>query len=290
MKVGYVSTNYSIGCDADKTLRLSSLLPDKVLKVSLSNLECLRKILAWNLEHGITFFRISSNTVPFASHPKLNLDWRRELQHVLGEIGDFVREHSMRISMHPGQFVVINSHRDDVVRSSLEELMYHADLLDLMGLRDAHVQIHVGSSKGGKAQSLDRFIHTYQQLPENVKSKLVIENDDRIFNVKDCLELSSRIKIPVVLDNLHHSLNNSGESFIEAFEKVRLTWTERPMLDYSEQERGAKPGVHASTLSEDNFAKFAEGLDGVDVMLEVKDKEKSALKAVRILREMGKLE
>ncbi len=287
MKVGYVSTNYSL-CKADSTIRLSSLSRDAVLKTSISNLECLKRTLLWNLDHEILFFRISSKTIPFASHPKATFDWRDELSSLLGEVGEVIRENGIRVSMHPGQYVVINSQKRDVVESSIAELRYHADLLDAMGV-EGRIQIHVGSSSGGKEEALKRFEVNFQSLPDKVKRRMAIENDDRIFTVKDCLRLYQTLKVPVILDNLHQSLNNDGETFSEALEMVRKTWKERPMIDYSTQQ-GSKRGVHASTLDVDHFREFVKSVDEVDIMLEIKDKEKSALKAVEVLKEIGKLD
>lgn len=133
MKIGYVSTNYSLDCRADATFRLKSLTETKVLETASSNLNCLKRILAWNVEHGILFFRISSNTIPFASHPKNTTNWRDELRDLLKEIGSYVRNNGIRVSMHPGQYTVINSERREIIEASIKELEYHADLLDLMG-------------------------------------------------------------------------------------------------------------------------------------------------------------
>ncbi|BBL47339.1 MULTISPECIES: hypothetical protein [Metallosphaera] len=133
VKIGYVSTNYSLDCRADATFRLKSLTETKVLETASSNLNCLKRILAWNVEHGILFFRISSNTIPFASHPKNTTNWRDELRDLLKEIGSYVRNNGIRVSMHPGQYTVINSERREIIEASIKELEYHADLLDLMG-------------------------------------------------------------------------------------------------------------------------------------------------------------
>lgn len=289
MRVGYVSTNYSLGCKADKTIKLSSLSEERVLKVSSSNLLCLKNILEWNLKHEILFFRISSNTIPLASHPKFHVNWKDKLSHILGDIGDFIKENSIRISMHPGQYVVLNSVREEVVRSSIMELKYHADLLDSMGI-EGKIQIHVGSYMNGKEESLNRFIENFRKLPSNISKRLVIENDDKVFSVKDCLWISERTGIPVIFDNLHHSILNNGESLNDALSLVRRTWKDRPMIDYSEQEPGEKPGVHATTINEENFRRFVNEVDEVDIMLEVKDKEISALKAVKVLKELNKLD
>ncbi|BBG23129.1 UV DNA damage endonuclease [Sulfuracidifex tepidarius] len=285
MKIGYVSTNRSL-CKADSTVKLDHL--ERVKGVANSNLECLKRTLEWNVEHDILFFRISSNTIPFASHPKMTFDWRKEMRGLLEEVGEVIREKSIRISMHPGQYTVLNSERGEVVRSSIEELKYHADLLDLMGV-EGKIQIHVGSSKGGKEEGVRRFVENFSLLPENLRNRLVVENDDRVYTVRDCLEVWRGTGIPIVLDNLHHSLNNDGESLEEALDLVRGTWRGTPMMDYSSQEPGERRGVHASTLSETDFRDFLKVVKDVDVMLEIKDKEASALKAVRIAKEMNKI-
>jgi UV DNA damage endonuclease len=281
MKVGYVSTNYSL-CRADRTFRLSSLTVERAREVGISNLECLMDTLKWNVEHGIYFFRISSNTIPFASHPKMLWDWRTEVKSTLEEIGDFIKDNGIRISMHPGQYVVINSERKEVIDSSFMELKYHADLLDLMGV-EGYIQIHLGSSKG---DAIGRFVGNFFALPENVRKRLAIENDDKVFNVSHCLHVSSLTGVPVVFDNLHHKVNGNNDTLHEALEKVRLTWKGRPMVDYSE---GNSQGVHSDSIT-DAFERFAEEVDDVDIMLEVRDKERSALKAVEILRRLGKLD
>jgi len=286
VKIGYVSTNRSL-CKADSTVRLDHL--EKVREVSERNLRCLKRTLIWNIDHDILFFRISSNTIPFASHPKMTLNWRDELGDQLRSVGDIIMGR-IRISMHPGQYVVLNSNRREVVESSVAELKYHADLLDSMGV-DGYIQIHVGSSQGGKKEGLRRFQENFYLLPENVMKRLAIENDDRVYTVSDCLNLWDVLRTPVVFDNLHHDLNNNGESLEDALRMVRNTWKgSRPMTDYSSQEVGEKSGVHASTLSISHFLDYVKRVDNVDVMLEIKDKEKSALRAVEILKEIGKLD
>nr|WP_256202116.1 hypothetical protein [Sulfuracidifex metallicus] len=100
-------------------MRLDHL--EKVREVSERNLNCLKRTLIWNMDHDILFFRISSNTIPFASHPKMSLNWRDELGDQLRSVGDVIMGR-IRISMHPGQYVVLNSNRREVVESSVAEL------------------------------------------------------------------------------------------------------------------------------------------------------------------------
>jgi UV DNA damage endonuclease len=118
---------------------------------------------------------------------------------------------------------------------------------------------------------------------------LVIENDDRSFSLKDCLSVHQKIGIPVIFDAFHHQCLNSGETLRQGLQHSGTTWKKSdgvPMVDYSSQQRGQRPGSHAKTLNTTMFRNFlheAKGLD-FDLMLEIKDKETSALKALKILK------
>lgn len=291
MKIGYVSTNYSLDCRADATFRLKNLTEEKVLDTASSNLNCLKRILAWNVEHVILFFRISSNTIPFASHPKNTTNWRDELRDLLKEIGSYVRNNGIRVSMHPGQYTVINSERREIIEASIRELEYHANLLDIMGV-EGYIQIHVGGRSSGKESGIERFVRGFSLLPENVAKRLAVENDDKIYTLRDCLSLHRELGVPVVFDNLHHQVNGNGETLSEAFSLAKDTWRGTPMTDYSSQEPGQMPGVHANTLDENDFREYIGEISRIgdaDIMLEIRDKERSALRAVEILKAVNLL-
>jgi UV DNA damage endonuclease len=117
-----------------------------------------------------------------------------------------------------------------------------------------------------------------------VRRRLAVENDDRLFTVADCLEISRRTGVPVLFDAFHHRLNNRGEGEAEALARAAATWKRRhgpPMVDYSSQKQGARPGSHAESIDLRHFARFIAGCAGIDfdIMLEIKDKERSALRA-----------
>jgi UV DNA damage endonuclease len=123
-----------------------------------------------------------------------------------------------------------------------------------------------------------------------VKRRLVVENDERSYGLADCIEVSAGTGAPVVFDTLHHAANNRGEKLREALIAAGSTWAEKdglPMVDYSSQKKGGKPGAHAYALDADDFRAFLEAARGLDrdVMLEVKDKERSALEALSIIRD-----
>jgi UV DNA damage endonuclease len=195
--------------------------------------------------------------------------------------------------MHPDQFVLINALKEDIVERSVKELEYHCAVLDEMNLdRTAKIQIHVGGVYGDKGQAIERFVDRYHTLSAALKRRLIVENDDRLFSLKDCLSLHSKIGIPVLFDCFHHQCLNHGETVRQGLAAAAETWQKGdgvPLFDYSSQQRGQRVGTHARTIDVSHFAQVlyeTHGLD-FDIMLEIKDKEKSALKALEILKEFA---
>lgn len=294
MKLGYPCINRGIGCTANSTFRLASYSEERLTQTVRNNLDCLATILNYNVQKGFMFFRISSDVIPFASHPVCTFDWAGHFSPQLENIGKFIRKHNMRISMHPDQFVLINALKDDVVERSLRELEYHCTLLNEMGLdRTAKIQIHVGGVYGDKRSAMDRFIERYNSLSKSLKSRLVIENDDRSYRLKDCMSVHEKIGIPIIFDAFHHECLNNGETLRQGLQLAATTWKKSdgiPMVDYSSQQPGHRLGTHATSIDLQLFHEFlnqTRGLD-FDIMLEIKDKEKSALKALEVLRAFRK--
>ena len=290
MKIGYPCINRGIGCTASSTFRLATYSDERLIQKVENNLDCLFKILQYNVRNGFYFFRISSDLVPFASHPVCTVDWAGHFRGQFRKVGEFIEEHDIRISMHPDQFVVINAQKDDVVERSVWELEYHCIVLDEMALDStAKIQIHVGGVYGDKRSATNRFIERYSSLSKSLKSRLVIENDDRSYSLEDCLSVHEKIGIPILFDAFHHQCLNNGETLRQGLQLSGSTWKESdgiPMVDYSSQQKGQRPGSHAKTLNKAIFKKFlleTKGLD-FDLMLEIKDKEASAFKALKILR------
>jgi UV DNA damage endonuclease len=295
MKLGYPCINWAIGCKGDRTFRLKSYSEERLIDTVENNLQCLMKMLAFNVEHTLLFFRITSDLVPFASHPVNQFDWQGYFTQQFQEIGTFIRTHGMRISMHPDQFTLINSIRTEVFERSLKELMYHVQVLDLMELdMSAKIQIHVGGVYDNKAKSMQRFIRRFNDLDERIQKRLVIENDDTLYTLEDCLQIHRETGIPVLFDVYHHELNNTGETVREAFELFTKTWTEKdgvPMVDYSSQQPHGRKGKHAESIDLNSFKQFIKETEDFDfdIMLEIKDKEKSAVKAVDLLKAEGRV-
>ena len=290
MKIGYPCINRSIGCKSDSTFRLKNYSDERLKSTFESNLNCLKNILKFNWENDLFFFRITSELVPFASHPICKFSWQDYFKGTLKEIGWFIKEYNFRISMHPDQFIVLNTKREDVLNNSINELKYHADVLDGMGLDYCHkIQIHVGGVYGDKERSINRFIERFKGLENRIKKRLVIENDHRSYTLGDCLDINGKVGIPVLFDYFHHQLNSSGEDLQVALGLVSDTWRKKdgiPMVDYSSQHPEKRLQSHAERIDIADFKNFiieSRPYD-IDIMLEIKDKENSALEALKVVK------
>ena len=288
MRIGYPCINRTIGCSPARTFRLASYSEERLKVTVKENLTCLRSILDYNVRHGILFFRITSDIVPFASHPVCRFPWQEYLSGMFRAIGAYIRSNALRISMHPDQFVLLNTPKDDVLQRSIDDLRYQVQVLDLLGLdASAKIQIHVGGVYGDKKRSMERFVENYLTLDTAIRRRLVIENDERLYTAADCCAISEVTGVPVLFDAFHHSVHNNGEKIPDIMGQVSATWQKEdgiPMVDYSSQQAGKRPGAHAETIDSGDFSRFLAmtGTCDMDVMLEIKDKEKSALQALRI--------
>jgi UV DNA damage endonuclease len=301
MKIGYPCINNSIPRNASSTFRLASYSENRLVQTLKNNLIHLNQILKYNVQNNLLFFRISSDLIPFASHPICKLNWRRIFRSEFEEIGDFIKSHNIRVSMHPDQFVILNSPITKTVENSINELKYHSSILDAMCLDEtAKIQIHVGGVYKNKQEAIDRFVRTFIDINKfvdsSIKKRLVIENDDRLYSLMDCLSINQETGIPIVFDVFNHELLNNDEPLRMAIQKAMSTWIMSydglPIVDYSSQnkvnggENKGRRGRHTETIDLKLFNRFLKATQDLDfdLMLEIKDKEESALKALESVR------
>ena len=300
MRIGYPCINLTIGCKSDSTFRLKSYTDERLVSTVEHNLDCLQRILQFNVEHDILFFRITSDLVPFASHAICRFNWQSYFRDRFAVIGNFITRHKIRVSMHPGQYTVLNSPDTAVIERSKKELLYHQQVLDALGIdTSAKMQVHIGGVYDNRPASMARFIEVYSNLDEDIRKRLVIENDDLRYTLRDCMEVHEKTGIPVLFDVFHHELNSSGESIGDAFSAFTRTWKKEdgiPMVDYSSGDGAGVRIKHAGSIDIDLFQGLLKqtGKYDFDIMLEIKDKEQSALKAVKAAshdkRFIGKVE
>jgi UV DNA damage endonuclease len=295
MRIGYPCINNSIGCTASRTFRLRSYSPERLVSTVKENLSCLKLTLEFNDNNNLLFFRIGSGLIPFASHEICKICWQSYFLKELKEIGNFIKKHHMRISMHPDQFVLINAKDSLIVKRSIRELEYHTQVLDLMSLdRTAKIQIHAGGVYNDKNASIKRFVESYRSLDKRIKNRLVIENDDHLYSVNDCMNIHNLTSIPILFDSFHHEIFNNGESLSDALSLCASTWKKSDgpvMVDYSSQSPGSKKGAHATHIDGNHFLSFLNNVNRIDfdLMLEIKDKEKSAGEALKLIKSFSSL-
>lgn len=275
------------------TLRTAS--PERLRQVTAHNLEALRRLIAYNAKNGIGLFRISSDLIPFGSGAYNTLDLETEFADTFREIGEEIARAGMRVSMHPGQYTVLNSPDPSVVERAIDDLRYHEKVLRLLQTDcSCKIILHVGGAYGDKAAAVGRFCKNWERLSNGLRSRVVLENDERLYNIADVLELTDRLGIPAVFDNLHHALNPPGEHAPPAkwIGRCAETWRRadgRQKVHYSQQSTAGRPGAHSQTISPGPFLTFCQPISqrSLDMMLEVKDKNLSALKCIRLLSDNG---
>ncbi|MFW9824982.1 MAG: UV DNA damage repair endonuclease UvsE [Candidatus Thorarchaeota archaeon] len=289
MKIGYPCINLSLNCRSSKTFRLKNYSEQRLIETIKNNLNCLREILEFNANNKLLFFRITSDLIPFASHPVMTFNWEDYFKSEFQKIGLYIKKNHMRITMHPGQYTVLNSKNQRVVENSIKELRYHCKILELLGLDStAKIVTHVGGVYGDKKSSIKRFIKRYSELDDNIKNYYVVENDDVSYNVTDTLTINNETEIPIILDSYHHHCNNLGESLEEAIEKVLKVWKEKdglPIIHYSSEHPIKGICKHAEEIDIKHFTNFIKRTQNYnfDIILEIKNKEQSALKALEII-------
>lgn len=291
MRIGYACLTVGVQNTDIRTCAQKNASEEKLKELISHNLTSLENIIDYNIKNDILLFRISSDLIPFGSSPVNRIPWWDLFRHRLQVIGEKIKSHGMRVSMHPGQYTVINSPHEDVVERSITDLDYHARVLESLNLNREHkIILHIGGIYGDKGQAIRRFEKSYKKLAEPVKERLVIENDDRSYTISDVLEIGTKMGIPVVFDNLHHRVNPSLEKETDAFliNACKNTWKKEdgpPKIHYSQQDRTKKPGAHSSTIKIDEFLRYMDNLGEMapDLMLEVKDKNLSALKCVNCM-------
>ena len=258
--------------------------------LSLQNLDDVIKMIEWNESKGIKVFRLSSDIFPHFSNPKTErytLDFAKEK---LIKIGKLAKKYNMRLTFHPGQYNVIGTPKEDVLRHTYLDLSCHAQILDMMECDQNSVMvIHGGGFYGNKAATKERWILNYKNAPENVRNRLVLENCEKCFNIEDCLYISKRCGVPVVFDTHHYDCYNKlhpNEHLKPAshyMEDIINSWIRRnikPKFHISEQ--GCGRIGHHSDLIEDIPSYLLEipkkyGIP-IDIMIEAKLKEQAIFK------------
>jgi UV DNA damage endonuclease len=265
-------------------------------ELALQNVRDLYKILQWNLLNDIYFYRLSSDMIPWASEYEMEeLPDYGLILAACKKAGNFAREHNIRLTSHPGPFNKLASPKERVFQLTYNDLKVHGDLFDMIGLPRtpyAKLNIHVGAAYGNKPVALDTFCRNFERLPENVRTRLTVENDDKasLYCTEELYEgVYKRIGIPIVFDYHHHALHPGGQTEQEALEMALSTWPRMiiPVVHYAESRSAEynnpkiKPQAHSDYVIND----FNDYGHCIDVMIEAKHKELALLRYRDILNQ-----
>jgi UV DNA damage endonuclease len=261
---------------------------------ALNNIKDVQKLIEWNNDHYIECLRLSSDMFPhYSNHRHIEEADRYELEFAKEELkkcGDLARKYEMRLTMHPGQFNVVGTPNEEAFNSTCVDLKMHADILDYMELDyNSILVVHGGGTYGDKETTIKRWIENFKRLPQNVQDRLVLENDEKNFNIVDCLRVSAELGIPVVFDNHHfncYKLYHKDEKFKDISTYIYPaieTWLKkglRPKFHISEQADDKNVGAHSDFIKE--FPKYYLEIPqkygiGIDIMIEAKAKEAAIL-------------
>ena len=257
-------------------------------QLGLQNCKDLLEIIKWNNENGFNFFRITSNLFPWCSEYDLkDMPDYDEICDILSEAGRYAIDNDIRITSHPGPFNVLTSPHPHVVENCIKDLSIHGEVFDMMGLSRTpynKINIHIGGVYGDKVSAMERFCENFHRLPDSVKTRLTVENDDKatMYSVTDLYEgVYCKIGIPIVFDYHHHRFCDGGLSEEDALEIAISTWGDIvPVVHYSEsrnieqEDDKIRPQAHSDYVRDyiDTYG------NRVDIMVEAKHKELAVLK------------
>lgn len=288
-KLGYACINMTLGENVSTNRSMIKKTFDSkgityASSLALKNCIDLKKILEWNLDNDILFFRLSSNLFPWSSEYNLqDLPDIAAISEALKDAGDFVKKHKMRMTAHPGPFNKLCSSDKSILKNTIKDLETHGEVFDLIGLERSHfakINIHVGASYGDKIGTAKVFCENFKLLSESARSRLVVENDDKVslFSTKDLYELVYKESgIPITHDQHHHHLCDGGLGQEEAMVLAHSTWPKNitPVIHYSESrckehsDDRIKPQAHSDFV----YNKIETYGLAVDIMIEAKFKE-----------------
>jgi UV DNA damage endonuclease len=235
--------------------------------------------------NGIGAFRVLSPFFPRFTHPDVgyaitDMSEHRKILHSLSQIKQYRNRYDIRLSFHPDQFIILSSPQLHVVENSIKELEYQGLLAEYLGAET--ITLHGGGKYDAKESALRRITDNFHRLSPRVSSRLAIENDDKVYTVRDLIPICTKLNIPLVYDVHHHRCNPDGLSVEQATELALESWARvgrEPYFHLSSPKNGwrtDRPEPHADYIDPADFPDCWKNLR-ITVDIEAKAKELAVL-------------
>lgn len=242
------------------------------------NADALARALAYCAAHDIGCFRVNSQILPLKTHPQFayslaDLPGGGEIIQQFRHCGDFARSQGLRLTFHPDQFVLLSALKPEIIRLSIEELVYQAEVAEWVGA-DV-INIHAGGVYGDRPSALRRLSRALTRLPDAVRARLTLENDDRSYTPRDLLPFCRSEHLPFVYDAHHHRCLPDGESVERTTELAFGTWDREPLFHLSSPKegwQGPRPNRHHDYIAPSDVPACWLDLDAT-IEIEAKAKE-----------------
>ena len=298
IRLGYVAITKTLDITSSHTITYTNYekLPKEEKTKTLEqiinkNLDNLEQILLYNIRNNIHFYRMSSNIFPLATHPCVEYDVLKTFKKRIEKIGDIINKNNLRVDIHLDQFCVLNSTNKEVVKSTINIIKFYKNMLNTMNLK-TYMILHIGSNSFGKQNSMTRFINNFKLLDKETQEMIILENDDKIFNIKDILYICNKLNIPMVLDYHHYICNNDNEKIEDHIEQIFETWNkEIPKIHISSPKSKKEFRSHHDFININDFISFLSKIKFInknfDIMIEAKEKDNALFKLTRELKYLG---
>lgn len=258
----------------------------------LGNSRSLLKAVTYCHHHRIESFRVNSRFFPLKTHPEVGYSIEElpdfsVISAGLGKVRNYAYAHDIRLTFHPDQFTLLSSPKAEVTQRSIEDLAYQAELADMIGA-DV-IMIHGGGAYGDKQSALARLSNTITRLPTSIRSKLALENDDRVYTPEELFPVCEKSSVPLVYDVHHHRCLGDSLSLERATDLALATWDREPLFHLSSPKsgwQGADPKPHSDYIDPDDFPGCWRDRR-ITVEIEAKAKE---LALERLLEDLGFVE
>lgn len=289
--LGYAAINETLsreGITPNKTVRQKNANIETLKELSRKNLRATKKIIEWNDNNGIMFYRMSSAIFPHISNCALTTcESMTSLVYDPNDLMDTITEikTEQRLTFHPDPYVVLNSPNNTVYEQCVRELYWHAKTFDIMG-RDMNsvIVMHGGGVYGDIESSKQRFIDRFCLLPESIRNRIVIENDEFKYSLDNIVDIHNKLSakgfnVPIVLDWFHHECYTGKAYKGEHLDTIIRSWQGRKIkMHLSEQAKGNRKGSHSDYVETIPRLLFdIASQHDIWLMIEAKKKEQAVL-------------